>query len=209
MTSEHDNQPIYNGKIVRESNITLQGGYTNAPPPPRRQWGSQYGAPPRGQAGPGQASYYPTGGPQQPNLMDVFRRADGNGNGLISHVELQGALGGDLFNAETSRLILGMYDTDHDGMINFQEFQGLWQYIDQWKSCFMRFDQDGSGTIDASELSQAFQQFGYRLSMTFCNNLIRRFDRQSRQSIRFDDFIQCCVMLKCFTEGFMAKDTAM
>eukprot|EP00123_Amoebidium_parasiticum_P008443 comp18806_c0_seq1/m.20761 comp18806_c0_seq1/g.20761 ORF comp18806_c0_seq1/g.20761 comp18806_c0_seq1/m.20761 type:complete len:218 (-) comp18806_c0_seq1:103-756(-) len=187
------------------------GGYSG-PPPQQGQWqGGQaaYGQQPAGAYGQvGQAGYYPPYGapPQQPSLMDLFRRADTNGDGRITHTELQTVLGPQLFNAETCRLMLGMFDVDRDGNINFQEFQGLWQYIEQWKRCFQSFDRDNSGTIDANELTQAFHQFGYRLSPQFCQNLIRRFDRQTQRAIKFDDFIQCCVMLKCFTEGFMAKD---
>ena len=36
---------------------------------------------------------------------------------------------------------------------------------------------------------------GYKLSDAFCHLLIRKFDRQGRGTVAFDDFIQCCVVL--------------
>jgi hypothetical protein len=39
------------------------------------------------------------------------------------------ASGSSLFNAETCRLILGLFDRDHDGLIGFPEFEGLWYGI--------------------------------------------------------------------------------
>merc|ERR1712135_135969 len=81
------------------------------------------------------------------------------------------------FNPETVRLMIGMFDHDH------------------------------SGTIDKNELKTALTNFGYRLSDQFYNMLIRKFDRQNRGQIAFDDFIQCCVVLQTLTASFRAKDT--
>jgi len=36
---------------------------------------------------------------------------------------------------------------------------------------------------------------GYKLSDLFCDLLIKKFDRQGRGTVAFDDFIQCCVVL--------------
>ena len=44
--------------------------------------------------------------------------------------------------------------------------------------------------------ASAFFASGYRLSDNFYNILIRKFDRQNRGTIAFDDFIQCCVVLQ-------------
>lgn len=37
---------------------------------------------------------------------------------------------------------------------------------------------------------------GYRLSDRFYDILIRKFDRQGRGVVAFDDFIQCCVVIQ-------------
>jgi Ca2+-binding EF-hand superfamily protein len=45
-----------------------------------------------------------------------------------------------------------MFDRDHSGTIDLQEFQGLWNYLNQWRAVFDQFDRDRSGTIDGNEL---------------------------------------------------------
>lgn len=38
------------------------------------------------------------------------------------------------------------------GTIELNEFQALWNYIQQWKGVFEQFDQNRSGQIDFNEL---------------------------------------------------------
>ena len=43
--------------------------------------------------------------------------------------------------------------------------------------------------------------------MEFCSLCTRVFDRSDKQTMKFDDFIQCCVMLRSLTESFKRSDT--
>ena len=43
--------------------------------------------------------------------------------------------------------------------------------------------------------------------MNFCQMCTRLFDRADASSMKFDDFIQCCVMLRSLTESFQRMDT--
>ncbi len=43
--------------------------------------------------------------------------------------------------------------------------------------------------------------------MDFCTLCTRMFDRSDMRTMKFDDFIQCCVMLKSLTESFKKQDT--
>ncbi|XP_054762638.2 sorcin-like isoform X2 [Lytechinus pictus] len=172
-----------------------------------------YGAPPPHQ-GYGAPGYNPGGPPPgaDPTLWSWFKAVDADNSGGITADELQHALlNGNMtpFNHETCRLMIGMFDRDRNGTINFNEFSSLWKYIQDWKACFDRFDRDRSGNIDANELNTAFQSFGYRLSAQFCNLIVTRFDRTHAGTIKFDDFIQVCVMLKSLTEAFKKRDTTM
>lgn len=56
------------------------------------------------------------------------------------------------FNPETVRLMIGMFDRDHTGTINFQEFGSLWKYVQDWQTTFKSYDRDNSGSIDKNEL---------------------------------------------------------
>ena len=48
---------------------------------------------------------------------------------------------------------------------------------------------------------------GFRVSMQFCQLVVIRFDRQEKRYLKFDDFIQSCVMLRSLTDSFRARDT--
>lgn len=103
--------------------------------------------------------------------------------------------------------MIGMFDRNHTGNVNFEEFVLLWGYITEWLNCFRRFDNDNSGNIDRNELYQAFRSFGFYVSEPTLNSLMRKYDTDNKGSINFDDFIQCCVTLKGITEAFRYTDT--
>ncbi|XP_062501429.1 programmed cell death protein 6-like [Corticium candelabrum] len=137
------------------------------------------------------------------------KAVDADQSGGISAQELRQALvngNWSHFNPETCRLMIGMFDKDKSGTIDIYEFSALWKYIQEWKQCFDSFDRDRSGTIDAGELNQAFSTFGYRLSMEFSQLCVRLFDRSHAHTMKLDDFIQCCVMLKSMTDAFRGRD---
>lgn len=92
--------------------------------------------------------------------------------------------------------MIGMFDRDHSGTINFQEFGALWKYVTDWQTTFRSYDRDNSGSIDKGELKTALTSFGYRLSDRFYDILIRKFDRTGSGTVAFDDFIQCCVVIQ-------------
>ncbi|KAF8563552.1 hypothetical protein P879_09581 [Paragonimus westermani] len=147
--------------------------------------------------------------PQQSHLLTLFRKADKDGNGQIDVYELQDALSNGInipFNIKTVHMLLAMFDRDFSGRIEFHEFSDLYTYITQWKQCFERFDTDRSGTIDSRELHTALATFGYRLSPSFINQMISRFDRTHRGVIAFDDFIQALVCLQQLTKAFRPYD---
>lgn len=152
---------------------------------------------------------------QQPDmdqnlLWGIFQKVDCNRSGDIATDELQQALSNGTwkpFNRETVRLMIGIFDRDRTGTINFQEFSGLWKYVTDWQQCFRTFDRDNSGTIDKNELQQALKSFGYRLSPQFYGTLVKKFDRTGRGVITFDDFIQCCVVVQSLTSAFQQYDT--
>eukprot|EP00794_Sanderia_malayensis_P019031 gene19031-20944_t len=152
----------------------------------------------------------PQQGTDQNFLWGVFSKVDKDRSGSISSIELQQALSNGTwtpFNPETVRLMIGMFDRDHNGTINFQEFGALWKYVTDWQSCFRSYDRDSSGSIDKNELKQAMTSFGYRLSDRFYEILVRKFDRRGAGSITFDDFIQCCVVTQSLTTAFRQYDT--
>ena len=57
-------------------------------------------------------------------------------------------------------MMIGMFDRDQSGNINFQEFGSLWKYITDWQNTFRSYDRDNSGSIDKRELQTAITSFG-------------------------------------------------
>lgn len=47
---------------------------------------------------------------------------------------------------------------------------------------------------------------GYCRSMEFSQLCVRLFDRSHAHTMKLDDFIQCCVMLKSMTDAFRGRD---
>ncbi|CAO3683028.1 unnamed protein product [Umbelopsis ramanniana] len=191
-----------------------QQGYGGAPPPP----GQGYGSPvqQQNQAYPPQNYGRPAPPPQgpppgaNPQLWSWFKAVDTDNSGSLTVDELQRALvNGDWspFNIETVRNIVNMFDTNNTGTIDFNEFAGLWKYIEDWKQCFQTFDADGSGSIDRNEMRTALRTFGYNLSDKFINLLIQKYDKYGRGDVTFDNFVQASVTVKTLTDSFRKFDT--
>jgi len=151
-----------------------------------------------------------------PKLWSWFVAVDADRSGSISASELQRALiNGDWthFDLDTVKLLMTLFDTDRTGDINFNEFSGLWRYIEEWQHVFRRFDRDGSGSIDGSELQSALTQFGFKLPQHLLQLLLAKYSSsstgsevQDRQTITFDRFIRACVFVKQFTESYARLD---
>ncbi|XP_038064329.1 peflin-like [Patiria miniata] len=152
-------QPAYNPNYqAHGQRPPMQGYHPSQPPPHQMSYGAPqhgYGAPPpqynpqQYPAATGQQPGYQQPGYQQPGmppgadptLWHWFQAVDADHSGSISATELRQALvngNWSHFNEETCRLMIGMFDKDRNGTINFSEFAALWKYIQDWKSCFER-----------------------------------------------------------------------
>lgn len=110
------------------------------------------------------------------------------------------------FSLETCRIMINMLDRDYSGKMGFQEFKELWGALNQWKTTFMQYDGDRSGTVEPHELHQALASFGYRLSPQALNVMVKRYSLNNR--ISFDDFVACCVRLRALTDQFRRRDVS-
>lgn len=157
---------------------------------------------------------YPSYGqvPVSPEAQQWFQTVDRDRSGQIQWEELQSALAngkGESFSPTACKLMIGMFDTDKTGTIGINEFQLLYNYINQWLTVFRTYDRDQSGSIEEPELAQAFQQMGFRLSPDFVKFIIAKNDLKNHKEITVDQFIVTCVQIQRFTEAFRAKDTEM
>ncbi|XP_048576373.1 sorcin isoform X2 [Nematostella vectensis] len=110
------------------------------------------------------------------------------------------------FSIETCRLMITMLDRDYSGKMGFNEFKELWAALNQWKTTFMQYDSDRSGTMEPHELNNALNAFGYRLSPACLAGITKRY--AINNCISYDDFVACCVRLRALTDQFRRRDTA-
>ncbi|KAI0637081.1 hypothetical protein C8Q77DRAFT_1095891 [Trametes polyzona] len=191
--------------------------YRPSPAPQQRPVSTQYGAAPGGYYG--QQAYGAPGGPPpgaDPQLWQWFSAVDTDRSGAISVTELQAALvngNWTKFDLDTVKMLMSIFDTDRSGTIGFNEFAGLWKYIQDWQNVFRHFDRDRSGSIDGAELAEALRSFGYNLSPTLLSLLEQKYasgpsDRYGPPpGITFDRFVRACVVVKTLTEAFQRVDT--
>ncbi|CAG8605696.1 5537_t:CDS:1 [Ambispora leptoticha] len=155
-------------------------------------------------------------------LQQFFNAIDTDRTNSLSPTELQQALllntDGSPFNLDTIQLLFNMFDFDRSGSIHFQEFAGLWRYVEEWKKIFASFDRDNSGTIDTSELKNALLAFGFNVSDRFLDIIVRKYNSRHRApgvpknspqhnaAVNFDNFVQICVTMKTLTDRFRALD---
>lgn len=116
---------------------------------------------------------------------------------------------GENFSPAACKLMIGMFDKDFTGTIDINEFQLLYNYINQWLAVFKNYDRDNSGNIEEAELTQAFQQMGFRFSPEFIKFLIARSDLKNHQKMTVDQFLVACVQIQRLTEAFKSKDSEM
>lgn len=147
----------------------------------------------------------PVAAAPQPDPMALFAAVDTDRSGSISDIELSQALStaGMTFARKTCRYLIGMHDRDRSGTIDQQEFVALWQYLQQWKTCFDTYDTDHGGSIDSNELSVALQQFGYaNLGQQCFQSIMRAYDDDKSGAIGLDEFIQLNCELHNLTATF-------
>lgn len=180
------------------------GGYPGQQPP-----GGYPGQQPGGYGGqPG----YPGAPPgMDPNVVSWFRAVDQDNSGHINAVELSQALQNgswSKFSEESCKMMINLFDHDHTGTINLQEFGQLFNFINQWIEVYRRFDKDNSGTISEHELMSALQQMGFNLTPQFVGFLVSKFAPRTRQ-VTLDNFIVANVQIQRLTNAFRKHDTQM
>ncbi|XP_005183754.1 peflin [Musca domestica] len=177
---------------------------------------NMYGDPQGGAGGYAQGYTAPPGAypPQNseiaPEVQQWFNMVDRDRSGKINCTELQAALAngkGQSFSETACKLMISMFDNDASGTIDINEFEKLFNYINQWLTVFKTYDRDSSGHIDEAELYQALTQMGFRFSQEFIQFLIKKNDPQNHKEVSVDQFIVLCVQIQRFTEAFRQRDT--
>lgn len=142
------------------------------------------------------------------DALSWFRAIDQNGNGRISVQELRTAMSssGNKFSASAAEKLLAMHDRDNRGDVGYEEFQQLHQFIQAMQNGFRQRDTSGDGRLDGSEVRAALAAGGYTLGEETFQGLMRKFDRQKRGSLGFDDYIELSIFLSKARNTFSFYD---
>ncbi|KAF8403745.1 hypothetical protein HHK36_011849 [Tetracentron sinense] len=154
-------------------------------------------------------SSFPPG--TDPSLVACFQAADQDRSGFIDDKELQRALSSynQSFSMRTVHLLMYLFTNTNTRKIGPKEFTSLFYSLQNWKTVFERFDRDRSGKISPSELREALLSLGYALSPVVSDLLGSKYDKSGgcNKATEYDNFIECCLIVKGLTEKFKEKDT--
>jgi len=144
-----------------------------------------------------------------PQIVSFFQAVDVDRSGRINETELQTVLqssNGRKFRSDVCKLMIGLFDPTNTHSIDIHGFQQLYGYVNTWLNTFRSLDRNNSGFIDENELASALGTMGYRFSPGFVAFLQQKFG-DGPQGLAVDGFIQVCIMIHKFTEGFRKRDT--
>jgi Ca2+-binding EF-hand superfamily protein len=117
------------------------------------------------------------------------------------------------FDLDTIKMLMNIFDTDRSGTIGFNEFVGLYKYIEDWQGVFRHWDADRSGSIEERELAGALTGFGYNLSPHLVRLILNKYSTvplggpgSPPPSINFDRFLRACVVVKQLSDAFRTAD---
>lgn len=196
-------QPAYGGSGYGAPPPAQYGGF----PPQQPTYGGGYNMAPPGPV-PGVYSPSATPAPVNPELMQWFRSVDQDNSGTISVPELNMALSssGQRFSLATTEKLLKMFDKDNNGEISLNEFAELHQFIQTMQQGFRKRDTSNNGRLHGNEVRSALFEGGYSLSEETFQAVMRKFDRQRRGSLGFDDYVELSLYISKARSVFQFYD---
>ncbi|KAF8495964.1 hypothetical protein F5888DRAFT_1707925 [Russula emetica] len=149
---------------------------------------------------------------EQDECRAWFIAIDQDEDGVLSFDELRSALlnnGGLRFSVNTVRYLMSIFDRDGNGVIDFEEFEPLWNYSTEWRKMFDSFDVDRDGRIDASGLRSALAHYHLNVSPYILDMTMRKYgialsrnqhpghgSIPARPQMNLDGFVCACVVVR-------------
>ena len=132
------------------------------------------------------------------SLQAAFAKLDCNGDGQLSHAEVQAALGEMMPEEDVEELLQDM-DADGDGTIDYSEFlTGMKKKVKEpesvkmLKEAFKVFDATGSGLVSRDTMRVSFLSSGNSSSMDV-DEMLAALDTDNDGHIELDDFLRIFV----------------
>ncbi|KPA76365.1 EF hand-like protein [Leptomonas pyrrhocoris] len=184
----------------------LSVGYPTAAPGP--SYGALGGQSCAAPSMPVAGAYAPQGYQAPPELHSWFAAVDRDHSGRIDMNELNQALSnaGFRFSLGTTEMLMRRYDLDRSGTITMEEFAHLHEFVSSMREGFRQRDTSGDGRLDGAETREAFRLSGFALSEATFQAVMRKFDRQRRGNLGFDDYIELSVFMAQTRDAFAYFD---
>jgi len=136
---------------------------------------------------------------QKEEFRETFDFLDKDKDGKITSKELASVmvpLGHDPSDTELKDIISDV-DSNHDGMIDFDEFLEMMarkisgpEVQAELREAFNVFDKDGNGTISEDELRQVMHNLGEKLTDEDIKAMMREADTDGDGEVNFEEFVQ-------------------
>lgn len=110
------------------------------------------------------------------------------------------------FTIETCRSLIALKDFDQSGKLDVDEFAHLLESLRYWQAVYLKFDSDGDGDFNTSELRKAYEYLGIKLSNKNFNSVVKRYSNREGK-IRFQDFLLSAARITILFESFNAKQS--
>jgi len=128
-------------------------------------------------------------------LQAWFQSVDRDRSGEISAAELgQLNFNNRLLGPDLARRLVGVFDKDRSGTINFQEYASLHQFLNTLQTGFYGNDRN-KPSISPPEVTQILQRSGFVLSPTATQSVIQKFDVGRRGTLTWEEFLGLCAHL--------------
>jgi Ca2+-binding EF-hand superfamily protein len=146
---------------------------------------------------------------QKENFGNLFKVYDKDGSGTIDIMELNNVLNqlGYTFSPDSLDIIIHIVDDNMDGILNFQEFLGLYDFLEYLKSLFESADGDKSGSIDREELKNLLVAAGYKFNEKQVELFYKMCDEDGSGKIEVSDFFALTLFIFWAQILFAKADT--
>jgi len=139
----------------------------------------------------------------------LFQLYDLDGSGTINILELASVLFklGYTFSPDNVDTIIQIVDDNMDGVLNFKEFLGFYDFLEYLKTLFESADVDGNGSIDRQELKGLLEKAGYNFNEKQTELFYKMCDEDGSGVLELADFFSLTLFIFWAQILFAKADT--
>ncbi|RXM35024.1 Far upstream element-binding protein 1 [Acipenser ruthenus] len=130
-------------------------------------------------------------------FFKLFQKLDSNNDGYIRVEELHSEMKkiGVVSADDKARGILGVYDTNADGRLDYDEFLSYMMDTEKkWKINFQLIDKNKSGFVDQNEITELFEELGVEITKRHAEKLIQMMDKDGSMTVDWDEFLRHIIL---------------